>query len=170
MRKLSHKKYMLLSTLSVILSIWLLVPTTQGLYATSIGTASTIGPGTYQDTLEAGVSSAFYNLSGVIGAEITVSVAYSTATALLELYIHYPNFAIADSDLIMDGDQTVSTVMNSSASYIIQLFKYPGALNITLTISRNSSGIPGFTLVLTTFSILSLFAILILYKHRKFPL
>jgi hypothetical protein len=170
MNKLANKKFILLGAFSVILSLWLLVPTTQGLYAPSVGTASTIGPGTYQDTIAAGDANGYYNVSGVIDATLTVSVTYSTATAILELYLHCPNYAIADSDLTMDGDQTVSTVMNDSAPFIIRFFKYPGALNITLTISITSPGIPGFTLVLTTFSILSLFAILILYRRQKFPI
>lgn len=169
----SNKKFVLMGTLLVLLTLFLFIPVVYGLYAITPGAASTIGPGTYQDTHLTGHINGYYNVSCEVGDIITVHLVYNNSVDSFALYLLDPTGTVVVADENPPyGDDTVSAIINVTGIYTIQINRIPSLvdINITITITiTQGNGLPGGILVLIIiFPLIGVgLAAFIIYKRRE---
>ena len=155
--------------LVLLLASFLLVPPVLGTPGPTPGEAPLMTPGTYPDEELTDIDS-YYNVSGKVGANLTVVVTCAIATGL-EISLYAPNGTEIATDAAMLY-LSVSIICDSSDQYCINIRISAGCrvtkIPIVLVIALlGGGGIPAFGLLVAFFSVLTLLGLIIFQKSRQ---
>ncbi|HUY00089.1 MAG TPA: hypothetical protein VMV49_11080 [Candidatus Deferrimicrobium sp.] len=158
------------ATIFLLISV-LLLPAVMGTGGTSRSDAPAYSTGTYYNETFLLGSSAYYNVSGKVEANLTVIV---TASTPFDLVIFAPNGVVVATST---GVGTIwnSTLLASKNNYTIAVgdnavLNKNGLVYFNLTIlliGGKNEGVPAFTIFTAVFSLITLLGIIILYQNRK---
>jgi hypothetical protein len=174
-QKMLKGRYRKLNLLIVLgfLSALLVIPAAKGTGGDSIATAPTFKPGIYPNEVRAS-SYVWYNVSGKIGANLTVAITYETGKASA-LRLYAPNGTELGDSNTGSGVEVVSTICASDQLHTIRVAQpapdgmgeYPFALTICLDGNCGDGGIPGFDWLAAFWGIATLVALVVFYKKRQ---
>jgi hypothetical protein len=169
MLQISNNKIGFLGATIFLLIGLLFIPTAIGTGGTSRGNAPAYGPGTYLNEYFYMGDSAYYNVSGNVGANLSVTI---TCSAVFDLKIFATNGVLVASST---GSGTVyaSAILNTRNNYTIAVgdnavFSRPPGTFFNLTISLTDESYNGFPFFLVIFfSIVILVGAILFYRNRK---
>ncbi len=169
---LKFSKMVLVGTIVVLLGGVLAMPTVNGLLAgTSRETAAIMTPGIYLDEYRPGGQAAWYNVSGKVGANLTVIITYIFPNAS-RLNLESPNGTPLDASETLTGTEIVSVICDSNLYYTIIVtptvtVRGPVVdvlFNLSICLDddcgQGGGGIPGFSLLYMSVGILALLGLI----------
>lgn len=174
MFKLTRKQIILMSTILFISNLLIFVQVVNAEGGNNPSTAPTYTPGIYPNEQFTTSGESYYNVSGRVGANLTVIVFCNKTDP--NVIIWSPNGThLGLATTIAPKTQKLSVICDSDKLYTIQVGDpdtgvLKGYGNFTLTIilpEETTEGIPGFFLIPTLIGILMIAAMIIKIKTRK---
>ena len=180
MSKKTNKIMVLLCSLFVLLSMYLVLPSSHAYgteYGTSTGTAISRASGVHYEEIYAGNKTVFYKFYSNIGANVTVDIAFNMSDFNLTLAVlaSSTSAGIVDTSDIFGNDyQNCSIRVNLTGYYYINVssnytLNWNFTLNLTIVGGRVifSPWIPGFEMVYMLFGIVITVGIILWFKNNK---
>ena len=181
MRKKTNKMLVLFCSLFVLLSIYLVLPSTLGYgtdYGTNLSTAEEIDDGVRYEEIFAGNESVYYKFFCHVEANVTVDIAFNMSDFNLSLYVlvnSTPNSGIADYSNATGNDyQNCSITANLTGYYYINVstnhtLNWNFTLNLSIVGGRIifSPWIPGFEVIFIVFGLILSVGIMYRLKFAK---
>ncbi|MDD1779219.1 MAG: hypothetical protein LUQ65_13720 [Candidatus Helarchaeota archaeon] len=167
-----------LSLVAIVLMFYgglmMLPPAMGAVGGTTIGSAPTVKPGVYPNEVRPDPGSLFYNVSGTVGANLTVIEVGLDGYS--EVFIWAPNGTRLTIGSVTLYISIASVIFDSKGLYTIEVLtsigvKAPGEITFTLTICIDGNcahvdEIPGFDLLVGSFSLVILLGVVLLLSRR----
>ena len=167
MFNINYKKGVLISSLFILLSIFLILPISHG-YGSSFGTAETITTGTRIEPLYSSDNYAYYKVDCSQGNYLMVSLTFSPSFDL-DLRLYDPAESYVDgSTSSTGGSEHCSELCSSSGYYYIKVSRYDGIGDVSMTITVSiTTGVPGFEGIYILFALMVSIGLFIYIRIRK---
>ena len=177
--KYSWKRLSLMAMVLMLYGGLMLLPSAMGAGGATIGSAPTLQPGVYPNEVRLSSSFVYYNVSGIVGANLTVIVTWAGMNCS-DVAIWAPNGTKLDhwsASYCSDCIVVASVICDSKQLYTIGVLvpfavKVPGNIYFTLTICLDGNcgqdgEIPGFDLLVGGFSLVILIGVVLLLSRRN---
>jgi hypothetical protein len=178
--KYSWKRLSLVAIVLMVAGGLMLLPTAMGTVGgATIGAAPTVQPGVYPNEVRLSSNSLYYNVSGIVGANLTVIVTWAGMNCS-DVMIWAPNGTLLEhrsASYCSDCIVVASVICDSKRLYTIGVMvpvgvKIPGDIIFTLSICLDGdcgqgNGIPGFNLLIGSFSLVLLLGVVLLLSQRN---